>query len=185
VCPCRSIYDFNHNSESAHEKLFREKGSIDPVPKISQAAAEKMLGRQYSEYYTFRGLAGRQVPLDITSKEIFGQVIVRIIRVAKGDAISGEKSNESVASSVIAAPPAATAAVADTDDIPGSGQREEKQDALAVAEVSSSKDQHGRSKYLSAEEIRADAEYDALLAAARAAITGTMTKVFVLCSSLK
>lgn len=168
----RSIFDFNHNSESAHEKLFREKGSIDPVPKISQAAAEKMLGRQYSGYYYFRGLAGGQGPLDVTANDVFGKVIVRMIRVVKEGAIEGGKSDEG-SSMFVVPPPTAT----ETDDGPGSDRLGKEQDTAAV-EVSSSKE-HARSKYLSAEEIRVDSEYDAQLASARAAIATHMAKVCV------
>lgn len=150
-----------------------------------------MLGRQYSAYYSFRGLAGRQVPLDVTAKDVFGKVIVRIIRVAKEGGIAGEKgkSDEDTGSSVFVVPPPTAI---ETDDGPGSGQQGKKQDTAAsstaketdegpgaAVEVSSSKVQHARSKYLSAEEIRVDAEYDAQLASARAAIAEFMAKVFI------
>jgi len=68
-----SLFDFQHTSESNHNKIFREKGSVDPIARYSASAAEKMLGRQNWAAYWGRGAAAGLYAVNTSSSEVFGQ----------------------------------------------------------------------------------------------------------------
>lgn len=156
-----SIAGLQHGSQSALERLFRDRTAPEPVPvpKIAVAAAEKMLGRQYSGYLQTRG--GPQV--DLTGTDVFGRMIVRIIRIANKNEKGKDSPKEAAAdSNTRTASSAFLQAAMVTDDLPA-GQ---------VSGGKSPSKAETPNKYLSSEEIKLDADYDAKLSAARAQKSG-------------
>jgi len=148
-----SLFDFQHTSESNHNKIFREKGSVDPIARYSASAAEKMLGRQYSAAYWGRGAAAGLYAVNTSSSEVFGEMVVRLVRVKSA-------SEPEPASAPL--PAKGTPAVVATDDlVDGSNPDGPSEPA----------DPGRGGVKVSAEEIQQDQQFDLLLAAARAAVT--------------